>query len=148
MSKNLVLKNWYFITTMVLLSANLLISCSQPSSSNASGNMANGVPEISFENRTHEFGDIMQGEKVSFTFVDKNTGTAPLIVKSVRASCGCTTPKYSKEPIEPGKEGFVEVVFDSSGRQGFQTKSVTLETNCPEEVTDLNFTANIKLNNQ
>lgn len=136
---------WIF-TMALVWQVGIFASCNQKASDKTEPE-GNGIPEMTFEDRTHEFGDIMQGEKVSYTFVYKNTGNAPLIIKSVKASCGCTTPKYSKEPVQPGDEGFVEVVFDSAGRQGFQTKSVTLTTNTPEEIIEVNFTANVKLNN-
>lgn len=81
-----------------------------------------------FENE-HDFGQIIEGATVSYTFRFKNTGTAPLKLLRVKASCGCTTPSYTEQEVAPGEEGFVQVAFDSSGKLGFQNKAVTVTGN-------------------
>ena len=77
----------------------------------------------------HDFGQIPQGETVRHTFRFKNTGDEPLRLTRVKASCGCTTPSYSSEPIAPGEEGFIEVAFNSRGRSGPQRKTVVVTGN-------------------
>jgi len=73
----------------------------------------------------------------------KNTGNSDLIITKVEASCGCTVAKYSKEPVKPGEEGLIEVIFDTSGRNGMQHKTVTILANTQPNVTRLEFTAEI-----
>ena len=92
-------------------------------------------PQMVFEETEHQFGKIKQGEKVSYTFVFKNTGDAPLIINSASGSCGCTVPEWPHEPIMPGDKGEVHVIFNSAGKRGPQNKSVTLNTNVGETPT-------------
>jgi hypothetical protein len=100
-------------------------------------------PEIRFEKTEHNLGRILQGEKVGYNFIFTNVGDASLVILDASASCGCTVPKYSKEPIAPGERGSVEVVFDSSGRMGQQSKAVTLKTNGKVKVVYLTIKADI-----
>ena len=87
------------------------------------------LPRIEFENNIHDFGKIIQGEIVSYTFKFKNTGRSDLLITTVSASCGCTVPKYPKTPIEPGGEGSITVKYDSKGRKGFQHKKLAVISN-------------------
>lgn len=103
----------------------------------------NKLPEITFKQKTFDFGAIEEGEKVSHVFKFKNTGNADLVITKVEASCGCTVAKYSKKPVAPGEEGMIEVIFDTSGRQGMQHKTVTILANTQPNVTKLEFTAEI-----
>ena len=96
----------------------------------ADGNTNADLPDIKFEEETHDFGRITQGEKVAYAFKFKNTGGANLIISSANGSCGCTVPEYPKKPILPGQEAIVNVVFSSEGKSGIVEKSVTLVTNC------------------
>ncbi|UCG27224.1 MAG: DUF1573 domain-containing protein [Bacteroidales bacterium] len=103
----------------------------------------NGKPVIVFSTESHDFGDILSGEKVSFTFSYHNEGDANLIIESASASCGCTVPKWSKEPLPPGEKGTIEVVFDGSGRSGMQMKNVTIRSNAEPSLKVLQITANV-----
>jgi hypothetical protein len=87
------------------------------------------VPEFTFEKEVHDFGTIVQGEKVAYSFKFKNTGKADLIITSAKGSCGCTVPEYPVEPIAPGAEGVIDVVFNSDGKSGQQNKKVTIVAN-------------------
>ena len=87
------------------------------------------LPKFSFTNDAFDFGKIKQGEKVSYAFEFKNTGSTPLIISSATASCGCTVPSYPEEPIEPGQVSRINVVFDSNGKMGMQTKTITIVAN-------------------
>jgi len=95
---------------------------------------------VKFVDLQHDFGQVKEGEKVVHVFEVLNTGDADLVLLSVRPSCGCTTPKYDKKPIRPGKKGHIEVSFDSKGRPGKQRKSITVVTNTepPNAVLFLN----------
>ena len=95
--------------------------------------VADGVPKIKFNETNHDFGNITDGTQATFTFEFVNTGNAPLLLESVQASCGCTTPEWSKEPVAPGKKGKVTATFNSSGRPGTFTKTITVKYNGPAE---------------
>ena len=88
------------------------------------------APVITFNEEKHDFGKITQGQKVSYSFIFKNTGGSELVISSAQGSCGCTVPTYPKEPVKAGQEGKIDVVFDSSGKSGLVQKTVTLVTNC------------------
>lgn len=110
----------------------------------ASGKEHKGdLPEIKFNKEQHDFGLILQGEKVSYIFKYKNIGNADLIITNASASCGCTVPKFSSEPIPPGGEGEIEAIFDSSNRTGKQIKTITVWTNCQPNQTKLQITSEI-----
>ena len=96
-----------------------------------------------FERDLYDLGRIEQGEIVKYTMKFTNVGEDLLIITSARASCGCTVPKWTKEPIAKGEEGQLEVTFDSSGRSGVQHKSVKLMTNSVEKSVEVSFTAEI-----
>ena len=84
---------------------------------------------VEFQNETYNYGKVTQGEKVSHQFKFKNTGTEPLVLTRVKASCGCTTPNYSQEPVAPGEEGYIDVLFNTAGKKGIQNKTVTVTGN-------------------
>ena len=90
---------------------------------------------IAFVEAEHEFGDVKEGEFAKHEFVFKNTGTEPLYVRDAKASCGCTTPEWTKDTIAPGAEGKILVQFNSEGRPGDFTKTVTVLANTEPEAT-------------
>jgi hypothetical protein len=95
-------------------------------------------PVISFEKKSFDFSKIKEDDgKVTHVFEFTNTGKAPLVVSKVEASCGCTTPTWSKEPIEPGKKGSVTVTYNPAGRPGAFTKTITVYCNTFEEIDRL-----------
>ncbi len=90
-------------------------------------------PVITFEKTEHDFGKINEGDgRVSVEFVFKNEGMAPLVLSNVRASCGCTTPSWTKEPVEPGQSGKITVTYNPNGRPGRFQKTVTITSNASE----------------
>ena len=96
----------------------------------ASGEKSNqNLPVFTFAEETHEFGKITQGEKVSYNFKFKNTGNADLLISNAVGSCGCTVPEYPKQPVPPGGEGTINVIFNSEGKEGKQNKTVTITSN-------------------
>ncbi|MDX1909246.1 MAG: DUF1573 domain-containing protein [Bacteroidia bacterium] len=88
--------------------------------------------KIEWASDKYNFGSVPAGTTVTHKFKFKNTGTEPLVITRVKASCGCTTPNYSKDPIAPGEDGFIDVSFDSTGKNGMQTKTITVTGNFPE----------------
>lgn len=90
---------------------------------------ANAQGVIKFTKETHEFGKVEEGVQASHTFEFTNTGTAPVVISNAQPSCGCTTPDWTKEPVMPGKTGFVKASFNSSGRPGNFNKNITVISN-------------------
>jgi hypothetical protein len=103
----------------------------------------NGTAAIVFKEYDHDFGKVAEGEKVSYIFIFENRGTANLVVNSAATSCGCTVPKYDTKPVLPGGKGDLEVVFDTSGRNGMQTKTITVKSNASTPVVLLKITAEV-----
>lgn len=84
--------------------------------------------KLKFKEETREFGKIQQGKPVTHEFVFTNTGNAPVVISNATATCGCTTPEWSKEPILPGKTGIVKATFNAAVMGQFN-KPVTVYTN-------------------
>ena len=84
--------------------------------------------ELTCEQDTYDFGDILQGDPVSYDFIIKNTGEGPLLIVSARAGCSCTVPKKPDHPINPGSEDVIRVQYDAK-RIGEFKKTITLTTN-------------------
>ncbi len=99
---------------------------------------------IKFNEMEHDFGKIKQGDKVKYSFKFKNNGKEPLIINSAKGSCGCTVPSYPKEPVAPGAEGVIDVEFNSAGKSGAQTKTVTLNANTDPNPTRLTIKAEVE----
>ena len=96
------------------------------------------TPVITFEKTTHDFGKINEADgRVTTTFTLKNEGMTPLVLSNVRASCGCTTPRWTHEPIEPGEKGEIIVTYNPSGRPGRFQKTITVTSNATEPTTKL-----------
>lgn len=92
----------------------------------------NGKSAIKFKKKTHDFGTIKEADgPVTCKFEFTNTGTAPLVIISATAGCGCTKPTFEEEPIQPGKSSEIRVTFNPSGRPGEFNKNVTVKTNAP-----------------
>lgn len=87
---------------------------------------------LKFESDKHDFGMIDEGLQAVHEFTFTNTGNAPVILSDVRASCGCTTPSWTKEPIAPGAKGSIKASYNSEGRPGNFTKSITITSNAIE----------------
>jgi hypothetical protein len=106
-----------------------------------------GTSEIVFSEYQHDFGKVAEGEKLSYIFTFENKGQGDLIINSASTSCGCTVPKYDTKPIRSGDSGKLEVVFDTSGRNGIQTKVITVKSNASTPVVLLKIIAEIVTNN-
>ena len=102
------------------------------------------VPELPKEPTTvqlidsvYEFGKVAEGEIVEFSYRFKNTGTNPLVVTNVSASCGCTVPEKPEAPVKPGEVGFIKVKFNSANHPGEAHKTVTVTSNANPPFTEL-----------
>ena len=122
------------------LSTNLV---NNPTSADAN-NISNTMPKIQFQKTEHDFGKILQGEQVSYTFKFKNVGNAPLIITNIEKTCGCTSPDFSSKPIKPGEEGKITITYDSKGHKGFQNKRLIVKANTNPSETILRIKAQVE----
>ncbi len=152
------MKNLVLNLAAFLMVATLFVSCANESSDNvresavaAVENTANAAKDavtptptatpaadaepvgptttVEFTETEFDFGTIDSGEKVAHTYTFKNTGTEPLIISNAKGSCGCTVPKWPKEPIPVGGSGEIQVEFNSKNKKGKQSKRVTITAN-------------------
>lgn len=93
-------------------------------------NLTTKYAEMTFNKSMHDFGTIKEGEVVTTSFEYKNTGEEPLVIVSMKGSCGCTVANdWNKDPIAPGETGTFKVSFNSKGKPNLQQKTVTIVTN-------------------
>jgi hypothetical protein len=120
-------------------------SCNSNQTRNKSSNLisSSDTAEIYFTEYEHDFGKVSEGEKVASTFTFGNKGKGPLIISSVTTTCGCTVAKYDTKPITPGNSGTVEIVFDSSGKSGKQTKTITIHSNASKPIVLLKISGEV-----
>ena len=102
------------------------------------------MPKITFETDMHDFGQLMAGETISYSFKFTNTGDADLIISGCDASCGCTVANYPQERIAPGKTGYITVSFKSQGMSGQQIKDIIVASNTQPARTRLRISATVR----
>ncbi len=117
------------------------------SGNTASRSSDTGRAIIEFREYEHIFGKVNEGEKIGCIFTFENTGTSDLVILTATTTCGCTVPEYDRNPVSPGKTGKLEVIFDTSGRSGIQSKIVTVRSNATNPVVMLKITAEVINNN-
>ncbi|WP_057939134.1 DUF1573 domain-containing protein [Algoriphagus resistens] len=96
-----------------------------------------------FPEMEYDFGTINEGQVVEHIFKFTNNGQAPLVISNITASCGCTSPDWSKAPVKPGDEGFVKVVFNSASKSGTQAPTVSIQANTNPTVTRLRLKGSV-----
>lgn len=142
---------WIFPAAVALL----VVSCDEKKSGSISADMVNNsatadgksateVSVIKFESDTFNFGEVVEGERVSHAFKFTNTGKNNLIITNAAGSCGCTVPEWPKAPIPPGGSGSIDVVFNSEGRPGTANKTVTVYANTEPATYKLYVKGNVK----
>lgn len=100
--------------------------------------------KISWTETSHDFGTIKEeGGAVSYKFEFTNTGTEPLFLTNVKASCGCTATEYSKEPVAAGAKGYVTATYNPMNRPGRFDKSITVTTNEAQPTTVLKISGEV-----
>lgn len=109
----------------------------------ADGETTGEGPKISFEKTEHDFGEIMEGEKVEYAFKFTNAGNKDLVITSHSTTCGCTVPDYPKGAISPGSGGVIKVAFNSNGKEGRNNKTITISTNASDRDVVLTIKANV-----
>lgn len=103
---------------------------------------------ITFDKTEHNFGTLLQGEVVTYSFHFTNSGNVPLLVSNVSTTCGCTVADYPREPIAPGKDGFIKATYDSKGHHGFQSRAITVSANTMPAQTVLRMKGEVKTPDQ
>lgn len=102
------------------------------------------LPVLEFEETTHDFGLMVQGERLTYKFRCTNTGGANAVISDVSSTCGCTITSWTKQPIKPGEKGEVEVIFSSGGKPaGFISKTVNVLANTQPNTIKLEVSAEI-----
>jgi hypothetical protein len=100
------------------------------------GDIQIGTPEITFEKTLHDYGVINQNGNGEYEFKFTNTGTAPLLIKLAKGTCGCTVPEWPREPIQPGAAATIIVSYDTK-RVGTFAKGVTITANTEPSISNL-----------
>lgn len=99
---------------------------------------------LAFETEVHDFGDVKEeGGPVTFDFNYVNGGKTPLVLHNVQASCGCTTPEWTKAPVQPGGKGTIKVTFNPKNRPGTFSKTITVQCNGETPTKTLRITGNV-----
>jgi hypothetical protein len=94
--------------------------------------------KLQFSATEHDFGTFKEeAGRQTFDFIITNTGTEPLVIQNVVASCGCTTPEWTKAPIPAGAKGKVTAIYDPANRPGQFNKTLSVYTNTKPEVSVL-----------
>ena len=101
------------------------------------------MPVISFVKTNHDFGLLIEGEKVEYSFKFTNTGESDLVIAKVSADCGCTVPTFVKKPVKSGEEGEITVSFNTENRYGVQNKTIKVLSNAQPSLNELTITADI-----
>lgn len=103
----------------------------------------NSIGKFEFEEMQYDFGTIDEGKQVEHQFNFTNVGQSPLVISNVQASCGCTSPDWTKTPVKPGEKGYVKVVFNSAGKSGVQSPTVSIQANTSPSVTRLRLKGSV-----
>lgn len=115
-----------------------------PNTADGKGDLSQ-LPSFKFENESHDFGKIMQGETVSYPFKFRNVGKSDMIISDVSTSCGCTITSFPKTPIHPGQDGTIKVSFNSAGKHGFQNKNIVIVANTQPNTLILRIKAEVTM---
>ncbi|RIW16206.1 DUF1573 domain-containing protein [Algoriphagus lacus] len=99
--------------------------------------------QFQFTEMEYDFGNINEGQVIEHVFNFTNNGQAPLVISNITASCGCTSPEWTKTPVNPGESGFVKVVFNSTAKSGAQAPTVTIQANTNPTVTRLRMKGSV-----
>jgi hypothetical protein len=87
------------------------------------------VAKMTFTETSFNYGKAKAGDIVKHTFMFKNTGNIPLLIRNARSSCGCTVPEFPKDPIPVGGTGEINVKFNTTGKSGRERKPIIITAN-------------------
>ncbi len=119
----------------------LIWSCNNTKTATSEGEPVTTNAEITFENKSHDFGELTEGEVVSHTYSFTNTGTDPLEIFAVNVSCGCTVAEKPEKPVGVGQKSEIKINFNTEGKNGANSKSIQVVSNAKNNLETLNFTA-------
>ena len=136
------MKSFIIAALSAALIPSLAMFASEPEETHESEKKA----EIEFETYTYDFGTFPASDPVvTCEFKYTNTGNAPLIIHQATASCGCTVPEYTKEPVQPGKSGVLKVTYNGKGKfPGSFKKTITVRCNASVEIVRLYIKGNME----
>ena len=134
----------YFLSVFALVLC-LCVSCNSDSEQGKLSTELVNNPKSATE---HDFGKVLQGEVVTYSFHFTNTGNAPLLISNVSTSCGCTVGDYPRTPIAPGKGGVIKATYNSKGHHGMQNRSLTVVANTMPNRTMLHLKAMVNTPDQ
>ena len=136
--------NWLLMLAVAGLGLAQLSCDNRKQAETAQSTVAGKMPRIQFaETGIYDFGTLTEGDTVEHVFRFTNTGEFPLIINNITASCGCTTPSWTKEPVAPGAQGTMEVQFDSRGKNGIINKQVAERANTQPSITTIAIKGNV-----
>lgn len=98
---------------------------------------------VKFDNYEHNFGNIAQNSQNKYVYSFTNTGKEPLIISKAKGSCGCTVPRWPKEPVAPGETGEIEIIYKPGKQKNKQSKTITVTANTEPANTILRVKANV-----
>ena len=102
------------------------------------------ITTAEYSETSFDFGKIRETDTASHKFIIKNTGKDPLFIYKAIGSCDCVRPHYDQEPIPPGTETILTVVFVGKGRKGKQNRSVMINTNTDPAEMVLRITGEVE----
>jgi hypothetical protein len=120
------MKKVFFVLVLAVSAA--MWACSGSGSDKTEGIVSDSA-KIEFENPTHDFGEINEGEVVSTVYKFKNIGSMPLQILDVNVTCGCTVAEKPEKAIGAGQTGEIKVNFNSAGKSGINKKYITVLSN-------------------
>ena len=133
---------YLIIPTVILASA---VACSRGNKKGAPSGEASQAPKLELVEKSHDFGSVTEGDKLTHVFKVKNSGVGTLIIDRVTTSCGCTAAVLKKKEIPPGSEGEIEVTFDTNRRGGDNRKTISIQSNdTTSPRTDLEIRAKVE----
>ena len=124
----------------MILSAGSIVmfNCNGTEKKSESKEIVSKLPVMTLtDSSSYDFGTIQEGAVVEHTFNFRNDGKYPLILNNITSSCGCTTPEWPKEPIEPNATSSIKVRFDSKNKSGPQVKTITVYANTEPAYSEL-----------
>jgi hypothetical protein len=152
------LPNIKYLLSVVIMALCVMTSCDDKTEGNLSTDLVTSPKSatqtsdkqaaIKFDKEEHDFGTLLQGEVVTYSFHFTNTGNMPLIISEVGSSCGCTVGDYPHEPIAPGEKGDIKVTYNSSGHHGFQSRFLTVMSNTNPAKTTLRIKGTVQTPDQ